>query len=103
RLRAGELPGDLLHLPGRDALEVHLQDRLLHTPAHAAVALEDLRQEGHLAGAGDADLLDVAGRRGEPPTVVAVALAETLLGPLAVLGLELGRHLLLHDLLQHTL
>ena len=51
-------------------------------------------------GTRHADLLDVAGRRGEPAPVVAVALAEALLGPLAVLSLQLGVHLLLHDLLQ---
>ena len=84
-------------------MEVHLQDGLFERAGHAPVALEDLGEEGHLAGARHADLLDVAsgGREGAP--VVAVTLAEAALGALAMLGLKLGVHFLLHDLLEDAL
>jgi len=102
-LDPGELPGDLLDLPRRDPLEVHLKDGLLHRTGHPAVPLEHLREEGELAGPWDADLLDVAGLGGEAARVVPVAVAAPAGRPLAVSGLELGVHLLLHDLLKDGL
>jgi hypothetical protein len=89
-------------------LEVHLEHRLLQRAGHPPVALEDLREGRHLPRPRHADLLDVPGGSEGTP-VAAVALAASSLGALAsppaggeVLGLELSRHLLLHDPLKYA-
>ncbi len=100
-LYAREFARDRLDFACRVALEIHLQDSLLQRAGQATVALEDFGQEGHLAGTGHAELIDVAGLGRQAPLVMAVAFTPTGRGALAMPILELLGHLLLHDLFKH--
>ena len=97
---AAQLLGDRLHLPGRDALHVHLGQARHQRLLGALVALEQLGREAAVAILRHAQL-ELADPGDQGARVVAGAVAEPGGAALALRGAERVGHLGFQHLLQH--
>ena len=95
-----QLLGDRLHLPGRDALDVHLGQGRHQRLLGALVALEQLGREAPVPVLRHPQL-ELADPGDQGAAVVARAVAEPAGAALALGGAERVGHLGLQHLLQH--